>query len=120
MKTVLVVDDEMDIADAVKSILEDEGYRVVTCANGREALDCLEEVRPDLIIIDVMMPVMNGFEALRAIRQREEFAGLPVLIMSAIDPSVRPAEYDWAGFLKKPFSLSHLLEQVHKLVPLAA
>ncbi len=120
MKTVLVVDDEMDIAEAVKSILEDEGYKVITCANGREALDCLEEARPDLAIIDVMMPVMNGFETLQAIRNTEAFASLPVLIMSAIDPSVRPQTYDWAGFLKKPFSLDSLLTQVHRLAPLAA
>ncbi|WIG96776.1 response regulator [Myxococcus sp. SDU36] len=117
MKTILVVDDEMDIAEAVKSILEDEGYRVVTCANGREALDCLKDARPDLAIIDVMMPVMNGFETIRAIRGSREFASLPVLIMSAIDPSVRPPDYDWAGFLKKPFSLERLLEQVHKQLP---
>ena len=120
MKTVLVVDDELDIAEAVKSILEDEGYKVVTCANGREALDCLEETRPDLAIIDVMMPVMNGFETIRAIRNSQAFASLPVLVMSAIDPSVRPPDGGWAGFLKKPFSLEHLLEQVHRLAPLAA
>lgn len=120
MKTVLVVDDETDIAEAVKSILEDEGYRVVTCSNGREAIDCVKDTHPDLAIIDVMMPVMNGFETIRALRGMEEFASLPVLIMSAIDPSVRPRDYDWAGFLKKPFSLERLLEQVQKLAPLSA
>ncbi|MCP3143186.1 response regulator [Pyxidicoccus xibeiensis] len=117
MKTVLVVDDELDIAEAVKSILEDEGYNVVVCANGREALQRLDGVRPDLAIVDVMMPVMNGFETIRAIRRHPDFSQLPVLIMSAIDPSVRPKEYDWAGFLKKPFSLKDLLEHVHTLAP---
>lgn len=118
MKTVLVVDDELDIADAVKSILEDEGYHVVVCANGREALQRLDTTRPDLAIVDIMMPVMNGFETIRAIRKHPEFNKLPVLIMSAIDPSVKPPEYDSAGFLKKPFSLKDLLQHVHHLAPM--
>ena len=117
MKTVLVVDDELDIADAVRSILEDEGYHVVVCANGREALQRLDTARPDLAIVDIMMPVMNGFETIRAIRKHPEFSKLPVLIMSAIDPSVKPPEYDSAGFLKKPFSLKDLLARVHHLAP---
>lgn len=120
MKTVLVVDDELDIADAVRSILEDEGYHVVVCANGREALQRLDTTRPDLAIVDIMMPVMNGFETIRAIRRHPEFGRLPVLIMSAIDPSVKPPEYDSAGFLKKPFSLKDLLSRVHQLVPVEA
>ncbi len=118
MKTVLVVDDELDIAEAVKSILEDEGYQVIVCANGREALQRLEQARPDLAIIDIMMPVMNGFETIKAIRRHPGYGGLPVLIMSAIDPSVKPPEFDSAAFLKKPFSLKDLLERVDRLAPL--
>jgi DNA-binding response OmpR family regulator len=117
MKTLLIVDDEMDIVEALKAILEDEGYKVACCFNGREALHCLTETKPDLAIVDIMMPVMNGFETIKAIRQRPEFARLPILIMSAIHPSVKPPEYAWAGFLKKPFSLRELLEHVHRLAP---
>ncbi len=117
MKTVLIVDDELDIVEAVKTILEEERYKVVTCGNGREALKCLEESRPDLAILDIMMPVMNGYETIKAIRQRKDFAELPILIMSAIPPSVKIKDYAWAGFLKKPFSLQALLEQVHALAP---
>jgi CheY-like chemotaxis protein len=117
MKTVLIVDDEMDIVEAVKAILEEERYRVVTCPNGREALKCLTETKADLAIVDIMMPVMNGYETIKAIRQRPELERLPILIMSAIPPSVKPKDYTWAGFLKKPFSLQALLEQVHVLAP---
>ncbi|HYH95187.1 response regulator [Hyalangium sp.] len=117
MKTVLIVDDELDIVDAVKAILEEERYRVVTCGNGREALKCLQESKPDLAILDIMMPVMNGYETLKAIRQRPDFEALPILIMSAIPPKVKPQEYTWAGYLKKPFSLRELLKQVHSLAP---
>jgi DNA-binding response OmpR family regulator len=117
MKTVLIVDDELDIVEAVKAILEEERYKVVTCGNGREALKCLEDSKPDLAIVDIMMPVMNGYETIKAIRQRTDFAELPILIMSAIVPSVKAKEYTWAGFLQKPFSLSELLKQVHTLAP---
>ena len=117
MKTVLIVDDELDIVEAVKAILEEERYKVVTCGNGREALKCLEESKPDLAIVDIMMPVMNGYETIKAIRLRTGFAELPILIMSAITPSVKAKEYTWAGFLKKPFSLHELLKQVHTLAP---
>lgn len=117
MKTVLVVDDELDIAEAVKAILEEEHYRVVTCPNGREALKCLTEARPDLAIVDIMMPVMNGYETIKAIRQHNAFEKLPILIMSAIVPVVKTKEHTWEGFLKKPFSLKDLLDKVHRLAP---
>jgi CheY-like chemotaxis protein len=117
MKTVLIVDDELDIVDAVRAILEEERYRVVTCGNGREALKYLEESKPDLAILDIMMPVMNGYETLKAIRQQPTLERIPILIMSAIAPKVNAKEYTWAGYLKKPFSLRELLEQVHSLAP---
>lgn len=117
MKTVLIVDDELDIVEAVKAILEEERYNVVTCGNGREALKCLEDSKPDLAIVDIMMPVMNGYETIKAIRQQTVFAKLPILIMSAIAPSMKAKEYAGAAYLKKPFSLLELLKQVHSLAP---
>jgi CheY-like chemotaxis protein len=117
MKTVLIVDDELDIVEAVKAILEEERYKVLTCGNGREALKCLEDSRPDVAIVDIMMPVMNGYETIKAIRQRTGLGQLPILIMSAITPSVKAKEYTGAGFLRKPFSLGELLQQVHTLAP---
>jgi DNA-binding response OmpR family regulator len=117
VKTVLIVDDELDIVEAVKAILEEERYKVVTCGNGRDAMKCLEESRPDLAIVDIMMPVMNGYETIKAIRQRSNLQKLPILVMSAIVPTVKAKEYTWAGFLKKPFSLKELLKQVHELAP---
>ena len=117
MKTVLIVDDELDIAEAVKAILEEERYKVVTCGNGRDALKFLEEIQPDLAIVDIMMPVMNGYETIKAIRARAGYQSLPILLMSAIVPTVKAKAYEWAGFLKKPFSLNELLKQVHALAP---
>ena len=117
MKTVLVVDDELDIVEAVKSILEDEQYNVIACGNGREAMKCLGKTKPDLAIIDIMMPLMNGYETIKAIRKSPELGKIPILVMSAIHPSVKVEEHGWDGFLKKPFSLRELLAQVHRLAP---
>ncbi|MCY1034601.1 response regulator [Corallococcus sp. BB11-1] len=115
MKTVLVVDDELDIAEAVQAILEEEDYRVVLCGNGREALEKLTELKPALAIIDVMMPVMNGYETIDAIR-KDTGHTFPILVMSAIQPPKgKSAEQGWAGFLKKPFSLDDLLTAVARL-----
>lgn len=117
MKTVLIIDDELDIVEAMKAILEGERYKVLTCGNGREALKCLGECKPDLAILDIMMPVLNGYETLKAIRKQPALEKLPILLMSAISPTGKPQEYGWAGFLKKPFSLHELLKQVYTLAP---
>ncbi|RKH13212.1 response regulator [Corallococcus praedator] len=115
MKTVLVVDDELDIAEAVQAILEEEHFRVILCGNGREALEKLTELKPALAIIDVMMPVMNGYETIDAIRKDPRHV-FPILVMSAIQPPrEKSAQQGWAGFLKKPFSLEALLESVTRL-----
>lgn len=117
MKTILVVDDEFDILEAVKAILEEDGYRVHACSNGAEALRCVKDVKPDLAVLDIMMPRLNGYETLKALRKLPDFETLPVLLMSAIVPEVGSGGYTWDGFLKKPFSLQALLDQVHHLLP---
>jgi CheY-like chemotaxis protein len=118
MKTVLVVDDELDLVEAVKFILEEERYKVIACGNGREALRCLGQTKPDLAIIDIMMPVMNGYETIKSIRTHPELRQLPILVMSAIHPSVKVEAHGWDGFLKKPFSLRDLLDSVRRLAPI--
>jgi CheY-like chemotaxis protein len=117
MKTVLVVDDELDIAEAIQAILEDENLRVIICGNGREALARLKEEKPDLALIDIMMPVMNGYETIDAIR-KDGAHQFPILVMSAIQPpKAKAEEQGWAGFLKKPFSLKDLVDTVTRLTP---
>lgn len=78
--TILVVDDERDIADLIKVYLKNENYHVVTCCAAREALASLGEVRPDLAILDVMMPEMDGFTLCRKIRETYTF---PIIMLTA-------------------------------------
>lgn len=116
MKMVLIVDDEFDIAYALGSVFEEEGFEVRSCSNGRECLEELERGCPDLLMLDLMMPIMGGPEVLKVIRKDPRFARLPVILMSAVNPTESQEEYGWQAFLQKPFTLPALLERVHALV----
>lgn len=108
---ILVVDDELDILYAVRGILEDEGYEVTACGSGREALSALSGDRPSLILLDVMMPYMSGYEVLESLRAMPGMADVPVVMMSAVEP--REAKGGgWKAFLRKPFHLDKLLTTV--------
>lgn len=114
MKTILVVDDERDLLTAVTGVLQDEGYDVIECADGREALERLATKKPDAALIDVMMPIMSGIELVEILRQDPRFKGLPIVIMSAVE-STDIDRKSYAGFLKKPFRLKRLLELVEQI-----
>lgn len=115
MKTVLVVDDEFDLTSTLRAILEGEGYRVDTCDNGKAALERLKLSKPDLVLMDVMMPMLSGLEVLKLMRQTPGLQTIPVILMSSMPPSVKRADYQWQVFLRKPFSLSALLKAMEKL-----
>lgn len=112
MTRILVVDDELDIAEAVRAVLEAEGYQVETAADGSECLQVLQAAPPDLLLLDVMMPVLDGFGVLEEMRSAD--MSVPVVMMSAIRPDSRLAEYQIKAFLKKPFHLETLLETVDR------
>jgi CheY-like chemotaxis protein len=111
MTRLLVVDDELSIVEALQDILSLEGYEVMTAYNGAEGLRRLEEQRPDLVLLDLMMPVMDGREMLRRVREDPRLKELPVVIMSAgsIPDTERRAA---SATLAKPFDLEHLLRTI--------
>lgn len=117
MKTVLLVDDEHAILDALSGILEDEGFRVVTAGNGREALHRLREETPDVALVDVMMPVMDGRELLREMAADERWKHVPVVLMSAVPLAIlnREAPVAFADFFQKPFDLWKLIARLREL-----
>lgn len=105
-KTVLVVDDEPDIRESLRDALEDEGYDVVTAANGREALTVLPGLRrPLAMILDIIMPVMSGVELYSLLQADPELATIPVVV-STSDPSRAPAG---VLLMRKPIDLDRLL-----------
>ena len=115
-KTVLIVDDELEIMHAVQAILEDEGFNVLTAADGLEALALLDQQRPDVILMDVMMPRLSGYEVLRLIReQKAAAASAPVILMSCVNPHVKQSDFGWQYFLKKPFAIEDLVAAIRRL-----
>lgn len=111
VRTVLVVDDEFGVAEVLEAILEDEGYRVLTAINGRQGMARLAEDMPDAVMLDYMMPVMNGADMLAAMQSDPAFAELPVVMMSSLDEStIRDACDGYAAFLRKPFRIAHVIE----------
>jgi two-component system, chemotaxis family, chemotaxis protein CheY len=112
---VLVVDDDPDILDALSEILEAEGYEVQRARNGREALQRLEQGHPNLILLDLMMPVMDGWEFARSLDPR---ARPPIVVLSADrNVSIKAREIGALGWLAKPFELSELLSVVRRACP---
>ena len=110
MSKLLIVDDEGAILEALPDILSVEGYDVATAANGAEGLKRAGEERPDLILLDLMMPVMDGQEMLRRLKESPDLRTIPVVVMSA--GRVSKSELQGSRFLAKPFELDDLLDTV--------
>jgi two-component system, chemotaxis family, chemotaxis protein CheY len=115
---VLVVDDDPDILEALSEILEAEGFEVRRAKNGLEALDRLGPLAPDLVLLDLMMPVMDGWEFAQKMRQAGDYAKVPIIVLSA-DRNVgsKAKEIGAVGHLAKPFELNDLLEMVRTYLP---
>ncbi|MFL5311970.1 MAG: response regulator [Myxococcales bacterium] len=114
-RLVLVVDDDPDILQTLGLCLSSEGYRVLMAANGKEALDILEREHPSVILLDLMMPVMDGWQFVAELDHRGR-RDVPLLILSA-DRSVQghAKQLRASGHLAKPFDLDELLGKVQQL-----
>ena len=112
MKKILVVDDEKPILDIIKFNLTKEGYDVYTAEDGQEALDKVEEVLPDLIILDLMLPKVDGLEVAREVRKKYE---MPIIMVTAKDTEldkVLGLEMGADDYVTKPFSNRELIARV--------
>jgi CheY-like chemotaxis protein len=117
VQTILVVDDELGAVEVVATALEDEGYRVLTAANGRHALEKLAEATVDLAVIDFMMPLMDGTSMGRAMKEDPAFRNIPIIMMSAVGETLVRERFDgYTAFLRKPFRISALIETVRRVL----
>src|SRR6266581_5088058 len=117
---VLLVDDDPQVREVVRINLEMEGYAVREAANAEDGLAALEEEAPDLILLDVMMPQVDGWEMLRRVQERHGVGSIPVVMFSGQLESTakREAEERGAqGFVGKPFDLRALIDQTKQIVP---
>jgi CheY-like chemotaxis protein len=107
--SVLVVDDDDAIREVIAEVLRDEGYKVSSAGNGEQALDELRKGRPDLVLLDLMMPVMSGWELLELLQSSADLSKIPVVVVSAMTaPGV-------CEHLAKPIDLECLLATVDRL-----
>ena len=119
-KKILAVDDDPGILKAISMILEPEGYGLVTAANGAEALEKAASESPDLILLDVMMPEMDGFAACAKLKSSPETQAIPVVLLTAVADHIKDSNYPIDGvmraeaneYLPKPFDRERLLEVV--------
>jgi two-component system KDP operon response regulator KdpE len=113
---VLAVDDEAGILRLLKLELAEQGFRVVTATNGEEALKVAEEQRPDILLLDIIMPVMTGYEVMRKIREQ---SGAPIILVTARDSDsdkVRGLELGADDYIVKPFSPDELAARIRAVL----
>jgi CheY-like chemotaxis protein len=119
-QTILIAEDENDNLVLVSLWLQNLGYRVLTAVNGEAAVEVAKLARPDLILMDIGMPVMDGLEATRAIRQAPETTSLPIIFLTAFDTKEfreRAGDAGGDGYLTKPFDFDRLSNLILNLLP---
>ncbi|MBI4055171.1 MAG: response regulator [Elusimicrobia bacterium] len=114
MKTILVIDDEPEILDLVRISLERESYRCATCSSGRLAWETIQQEKPDLIILDVMLPGIDGYSLQLKMSQDENTKKIPIIVLTALEPSRTLFRKfpQVSAFMTKPFRAEELLENV--------
>lgn len=115
-QTVLVVEDDPDLRTMTVLMLEDAGYAVRAARDGYEALRQVTEQMPALILLDMRMPEMNGWQFAAAFRERFNRAAPIVVVTAARDAAIRAREIDAEGYLNKPFDIDVLIETVARFV----
>ncbi len=119
MRKILVAEDNLASRELIREILENQGYQVVEACDGREALQKVQETGPDLVLLDIQMPVLDGFAVLRQLRQNPRFATLRVVALTAYAMRGDQEEALAAGFdayLSKPIDATALRRQIEKLL----
>jgi DNA-binding response OmpR family regulator len=120
-KRILVVDDEVYIAHILEFSLGMEGYEVITAMSGQEALTQADQESPDLIVLDILMPDMDGYEVCRRLRADERFAETPIILLTAKhgeEDRTRGLEVGASAYITKPFRPVELIDQIRSLLGL--
>ncbi len=114
-KTILVVDDDMELSDGLRAVLERQGHRVIQARDGQQGKQLVYQQRPDLVILDMMMPRMGGYPVLEHFRGKADAP--PIIMITANEGSRHKAYAEYLGvidYIRKPFAMERLLESVQK------
>ena len=118
-KKVLAVDDDEDLLKMLKLRIDKEGYEFMSAQDGEEMLRVMKTKKPDLVILDIMLPKMDGYSALREMRKEEEFKDIPVIVLTAKEKkklqdlfALEKIEF----FIEKPFEADDLLQKIRSLL----
>ncbi len=119
MKKILVVDDKPEVVELVTATLEGEGYQIICAFDGREALEKIGREKPDLVLLDIVMPKMNGFEVLSEVKNDPQTKDIPIIMITAKGQKLDEDKGRRLGaedYIIKPFSPSHLLRKIEEIV----
>src|SRR5438477_5208733 len=114
-KTILIVDDDMELSDGLRAVLERGGYRVIQARDGQQGKQQVYQQRPDLVILDMMMPRMGGYPVLEHFRGKTDAP--PIIMITANEGSRHKAYAEYLGvidYIRKPFAMERLLETVNR------
>jgi CheY-like chemotaxis protein len=116
-RTILIVDDEVGILEVLESILGDAGFAVVSAINGQDALNRMQKTVPDLVIVDFMMPLLDGAGVVKAMRADKRLRAVPVLLASALpEKTISERCNSYNVFLRKPYKTERLMEEISRLL----
>lgn len=116
-KKVLIVDDEIDIVETLKFILEDSGYQCYCAFDGEEGLNLAREIMPDLMILDVMMPKINGYKISRLLKYDNKYKNIPIMMITARSQDEDKLIGEETGvneYITKPFELDYVVAKVNE------
>jgi DNA-binding response OmpR family regulator len=119
LKKILIVEDNPDIRNILSMRITINGYQVITAENGQEALDKAKSEKPDLLILDLMLPKINGFEVCRMLKFDDNYKQIPIIILSALDQQQDREKATKSGadaYFIKPFDLELLLTKIKNLL----
>jgi DNA-binding response OmpR family regulator len=114
-KTILIVDDDHELSDGLRVVLEKQGFRVLQARDGQQGKQVIYQHRPDLVILDMMMPRMGGYPVLEHFRDKKDAP--PIIMITANEGSRHKAYAEYLGvvdYIRKPFAMERLLEAVHR------
>lgn len=114
MARILAIDDELETLDLVRIILEGAGHEVMTCSTGRKAWESIVTIRPDLVVLDIMLPGVDGYTLQTQMSQDSSTRNIPVIILTALEPAktLFDKSINVIGFLSKPFKSEELLSKI--------